>query len=233
MQKKSVIRSHSKEKRTPDLETLASLPLKIDLLILKDRYRNYRNPRKKVFDLVQKKYLFLLKRGHYLNLKSEEIKDVPLECLANTLCFPSYVSAEWAMQFYGLIPDRVATITSVTTLRTTKYRTPLANFTFEHLNKNRYPHGFVMKGSGKNSFLIARPDKALLDYVNLRLQNLRWKSKHDITEFIENDLRLDSNELCRLINIDELHELLPHYHRNSKEAQLIKWLIAEKENTHE
>ncbi|MBI3016409.1 MAG: hypothetical protein HYY62_00175 [Deltaproteobacteria bacterium] len=204
----------------------------MDLLLLKDRFAHYKNSRKKIFDLTQKGYLFLIKRSHYLNFKSEEFKEVQLECFANVLYFPSYISAEWALQYYGLLTDRVQTITSVTTRRSQQFKTPMGVFAFEHLDKRRYPYGYFMQTSNQKSFLIARPDKALLDYVNLRIKKINWKTKEDIARFLLEDVRINLKTLLELIKQDELRKLLDHYHRNSKEARLLKWLISQKEKSH-
>lgn len=81
-----------KSKYHSDFEILGGLPVQVELLLLKDRFGHYKNPRKQIFDLSQKNYLYLIRRGHYLNVKSEEFKELGLESFANILYFPSYVS---------------------------------------------------------------------------------------------------------------------------------------------
>ena len=218
-----------KSKYTSDFEILNALPAQVGALLLKDCFSYYKKPQKKIFDLMQKGYLFSIKKGHYLNLKSKEIKTAKLECLGNMLYFPSYVSAEWALQYYGLLTDRVYTVTSVTTRRSANFNTPMGVFSFEHIYKRRYPYGYFIETSQEQSFFIARPDKALLDYINLRIKKINWKSKEEILAFLIEDLRLNLDAFLKLIKIEELDELLPHYHRNSKEARLLKWLKTQKE----
>ena len=212
-----------------DIETLSKLPVKLDLVFLKDQFSNYKNPGKKVFDLVQNDFLFQVQRGHYLNLKSAELKSLSLETLANTLLFPSYVSAEWALQFYGLLMERVHTITSVTPQRAKSYETPLGHFTFEHLKIGRYSLGYGETISAGKSFWLARPEKALVDFINLRVDEVSWRSADDIAEFLTEDLRLHIENLLDLVRVENIQELLPSYHRNSKEARVLKWLLAQKE----
>ena len=222
MQKKSVI---------SDIEVLGSLPVRVDYILLEDRFSSHKSPKKKIFDLKKKGYLRQIKRGQYFNLKSKHMETTAYEIVANSLYFPSYISMEWALQYYGLIMDRVATVTSVTLLRSKDFKTPYAPFSYKHLTKNRYPIGYISKVIKPNeSFLIARPEKALIDYVNIRAKNLAIKKESDIQEFLEDDLRLDLPEFLKNIKSSELDELLPFYHRNSKEYRILKWLIHRKGN---
>ncbi len=212
-----------------DLELLSQLPAKVDFLLLKDRLKLYKNARKKIFDLAKKGYLQSIQKGLYFNSKSSELKLLHVESFANSLYFPSYVSAEWALQYYGLLTDRVHIITSVTTRRSSQFKTPVGTFAFDHIHKKRYAIGYSMQTVDDATFLIARPEKALLDYVNLRAGKISWKSKADISLFLEEDLRLDTERLLELISEDHLKELIPYYHRNAKEARLLRWMIAQKE----
>ncbi len=214
-----------------DLELLAELPVRVEYLLLADRFSSFKSPKKKIFDLKKKGYLRSLKRGQYFNLKSKYIKLTSYEIVANSLYFPSYVSMEWALQFYGLISDRVTVVTSVTTLRSKDFKTPYAPFSYKHITKKRYPVGYVSKvHSGNDIFLIARPEKALIDYVNIRAKDLTIKSHEDIREFLENDLRLDLTQFLKSVEIGDLKQLLPFYHRNAKEYRILRWLIQQKES---
>lgn len=87
--------------------------------------------------------------------------------LANFIVQPSYVSFESALSFYGILPQFAYSITSVTTKRTKKIYFA-KEFEYTHLNRNLF-WGFV---KNKN-FLIATPEKALLDTLYLFLKGLR------------------------------------------------------------
>ena len=220
-----------KKSTKPDIEVLASLPVRVDYILLQDRFSNHKSPKKKIFDLKKKGYLRQIKRGQYFNLKSKFIEDTPYEIVANSLYFPSYVSMEWALQYYGLITDRVTSVTSVTLLRSKDFKTPYSPLSYKHIPKNRYPIGYITKvNKAGDSFLIARPEKALMDYVNVKAKNLNIKNEYDIQEFLENDLRVDLKEFLKTTKIEDIKELLPFYHRNSKEYRILKWLILRKEN---
>lgn len=205
-----------------DLEILNKLNVVLDLALLRDQFGHYKNPVKKIHDLIGRKYLYLLRRGLYLNLKSEAFKMSQVETWAQAMYSPSYISCEWALQHYGLLIDRVTTITSVCLLKSAKFNTPVGNFTFEHITKKRYPIGYKLE----QSFFIARPEKALLDYINLRIGKVQWSSAKDITEFLEEDIRLKTKAFVKLVLLEDLEEHIPYYHRNSNEARVLKYFIS-------
>ncbi|MFZ3229436.1 MAG: hypothetical protein WA160_04475 [Pseudobdellovibrio sp.] len=220
----------NKSKKT-DIDILGDLPVKVDYLLLEDCFSNFKTPKKKIFDLKKKNYLHQIKRGLYFNLKSKQIESTPYEIIANSIYYPSYISMEWALQYYGLIMDRVTTVTSVTLKRSKDFKTPYAPFSFKHVPKNRYPISYVTKtNNAGDSFLIACPEKALVDYVNIKAKNLKINTADDIEEFLENDLRLDLKEFLKVTTTNGLIEILPFYHRNSKEHRILKWLIHLKES---
>ncbi len=222
MQKKSIL---------SDLEALTNLPVQVDLLLLKDRFSQYKNTKKKIFDLMKKGYLQQIKRGLYYNLKSKEINSTSFEVIANSVYFPSYVSMEWALQYYGLISERVNTVTSVTTQRSQIFKTAYAQLSYTHIIKKRYPVGYIIKIVSQNEkFFIARPEKALIDYINLKAKNLILKTESDIQNFLENDIRIDLHEFFKNITIENVNELVPYYHRNSKEYRVLNWIKKEKKN---
>jgi hypothetical protein len=95
--------------------------------------------------IVKGKYLFSFK----------EINDYEL---ANLLFTPSYLSLESALSFYGILAQFPYTITSVTPAKTKKIVYNEKEFEFAHLKKE-YFFGYVKK----DNFLIALPEKALLD----------------------------------------------------------------------
>lgn len=213
-----------------DVEILQQLPVVVDMILLKDRFSHFLNPVKKIFDLSRSGYLQRVQRGLYFNSKSSLLAITPHEGIANTLFYPSYVSLEWALQYYGLILDRVNVVTSVTTNRPAKFTLPLGVFTYEHVQKSRYPIGYLLeKQNPQAEFLIATPEKALVDYVDLRGQNLYLKKKYDFFDFLEEDLRLDLYAFLEQCRSENLKMLIPLYHRNSMERRLLLWLQAQKE----
>lgn len=124
--------------------------------------------------LWQKQGLVLrLKRGFYI-LNEEDRKINPSRTfIANQLVSPSYVSTEYALSFYGFIPERVEDLTSVTTKKTTIIRNKFGVFRYQHVKPACF-RGFeqIVKGEGF-SFFIATPEKAVVDFLYLNLSHFK------------------------------------------------------------
>ena len=75
--------------------------------ILKRKYQDYANPIDKIKRDIDKGILFRITRGIY-----EDNPNVEPYLLASSILSPSYLSFDWALSFYGLIPEKVFSITS-------------------------------------------------------------------------------------------------------------------------
>jgi predicted transcriptional regulator of viral defense system len=111
--------------------------------------------------------LVQLRRGLYT--LPEQYRKAPLHpfVVANRLKRASYVSLQSALEHYGLIPEYVPSVTSVTTGRPGTYATPVGCFLYRHIKTDLFlDYSFVDVGGGQSAF-IARPEKALLDLLYL------------------------------------------------------------------
>lgn len=129
--------------------------------------------------------IYQLRRGLYaLAPPFQKTKPHPFG-VANQLARGSYVSLQSALAHYGLIPEHVPVITSVTASRPGRWNTPLGNYEFRHI-KPALLFGYLSTDVGdKQQAFVASPEKALLDLIylevgadspdylrELRLQNL-------------------------------------------------------------
>ena len=137
--------------------------------------------------------LYRLRRGLYaLAPPYQKVKPHPF-LVANRLVRPSYVSLQSALATYGLIPEYVPHVTSVTPRRPGLKQTPLGQYEFRHLQPSLF-FGYRQEdvGEGQQAF-IATPEKALLDLLylhpggdemaylrELRLQNLEQLSEAEL-----------------------------------------------------
>ena len=105
--------------------------------------------------------LFLrLKRGIY-TLKT----DLPSEEeIANAIYQPSYVSFEYALAYYNLIPEMVYTVTSATTKPTRLFDVSGIAYSYQTIKKEAFTGYFLRKTENK-SYFIAEKEKALVDYL--------------------------------------------------------------------
>jgi hypothetical protein len=99
------------------------------MYVLKD----FRKPRDVVSILLREKQIIRIKKGLYIFGELWQRNAISREILANLICGPSVVSLDYALFWYGLIPERIVQITSVTTGRSREYDTPLGKFSYSHL----------------------------------------------------------------------------------------------------
>lgn len=145
--------------------------------------------------------------------------------LANEIYKPSYLSCLWALSYYGLIPEKVATFTSVTTRVTREFNNDLGRFAYSTL-KNDFFWGFHKHESGQNQFWLAEPEKALLDYWHLN--SGEWSEARLIEMRFQNTYQLDLTKLLhyarkwgspRLLKTIETFRLI--HHENQKDYKEI------------
>lgn len=149
--------------------------------------------------------LFQLRRGLYaLAPPYQKVKPHPF-LIANRLQHASYVSLQSALAFYGLIPDTVHTILSVTTNRPERWETPLGIFEFRHI-KPEFLRCYRMINLGYTSAtqigqqaLVAAPEKALLDLIYLQPGGDSPEYLRELR--LQNLERLDLNNLSRQAEI--------------------------------
>lgn len=90
--------------------------------------------------------------------------------MANSMYTPSYVSLESALSFYGILSQFPYTVTSMTTKKT-KTLTYRKSYEYAHISSSLY-WGFIKK----DAFLIATPEKALIDLLYFASKGLRAAS---------------------------------------------------------
>lgn len=120
--------------------------------------------------LAKKEVLVRLKKGTYsfAFFPPEDFE------IANFLYTPSYVSLESALNFYGILPQFPYTVTSVTPRKTKKFEAAQKEFEFVHIQK-----GLFFGYRKENGFLIAQPEKALIDEIYFAAKG--WR-KMDFSE---------------------------------------------------
>ena len=120
--------------------------------------------------------------------------------VANRIYMPSYISLHSALSFYGIIPEEVVQLTSVTTLKTAKFENAFGTFHYQNVKTPLF-FGYEMKTmQNGRGLLFATPEKALLDLLYL---NPYYKTVHDMEE-----LRLDEDFLQSEFNWGRLHDYL-------------------------
>ena len=105
--------------------------------------------------------LFIKLRNGLYGLKADPPTDLEI---ANRLYFPSYVSFEYALAHYRIIPESVYTITSATPKITREFTVQGKSYEYYRIKKEAY-RGYRSEKKGQTVILIAEPEKALVDYL--------------------------------------------------------------------
>lgn len=143
-------------------------------------------------------WLYQLRRGLYaLAPPFQKVKPHPF-VVANRMVRGSYVSCQSALAHYGLIPEHVPVVISVSALRTARWNTSLGAYEFRHIKADLF-RGYISTdlGKGQRAFL-ATPEKALLDQIHLQP---RADARENLRE-----LRLQNTDCLNLIALQQLAE---------------------------
>jgi hypothetical protein len=192
----------------------------IDYLYLMDFLKTYRSPRDKISRMIKKKEIIQVKKGLYV-LSPEFGNQINLKILANLIYGPSYISLEYALSYWGLIPEKVEEITSMTNKRNKVFETPVGRFSYKYLQSSKFSVGIERISEENGAFLIASKEKAICD----RLALVKGLHSNDIAGFFEYDLRLDIDEL---IGLDiELVREIERVYKNKSVTAFLRWLLKE------
>ena len=110
---------------------------------------------------------------------------------ANRIYRPSYVSLHTALAFYGMIPEAVVQITSVTSLKTANFSNSIGEFSYKSVSEELM-FGYDLKPlTDGRTLQLAKPEKAILDLLYLypfynttnELEELRLDDDFMLDEF--------------------------------------------------
>lgn len=181
---------------------------------------DYSSPKARLTLMLKSGSLIQVRRGLFV-----ENASVSLRALAPVIYGPSYISFQYALASYGLIPERVEAVTcaSYGKNRDKLFRTPLGEFRYLYLPVAVYPYGLKQDEDGEARYLIATAEKALCDAV-YKVSGIR--SRDDIEALLLDDWRMEEEEL-RELDIEFIVWIAPRYGRRSV-AALAAWLEKEK-----
>lgn len=139
--------------------------------------------------------LIPLRRGLY-----EIDANASVKFLATKINNPSYISLDYVLSAYSLIPEAVYSITSATINKSKIYNNAFGCFIYSHIPKSAFSLGIKEESEDGNTYLIATAEKALCD----KLYSLPVVSNlSELTVLLFDDLRIDEEELLNL-NKDDL-----------------------------
>lgn len=178
--------------------------------VIKNNLKEYSNKNNKISRDIKSGKLYKIVPGLY-----ETDPNTPGYLLAGSIYGPSYISFEYALSYYGLIPERVSAITCATFDKKKKkeYNTDFGVFTYRDIPVEAYPEEILLKEEKNYSFQIATPEKALCDKIYTLSPLYNYSN---LERMLFNDLRIDKEEFNKL-NVDKVIKLSNLYHSTNVE----------------
>ena len=200
-----------------DLENIGNIP--VSTSALSSLFSEIKAGNQKVRNLELSGKVIRLKKGLYVVDPSVSRVALSTELIANHIYAPAYVSMSSALRYYGLIPETVYTIQSMTIKHSRSFETPIGRFDYTFINREAFHIGITSINKQSYAFLMATPEKALCDLIaNSPQVNLRYAK--DVEVYLEDDIRMDIDDFRNMdISVFE------HYAEVGKKAGSIQSLI--------
>jgi len=177
------------------LRGLSNQPLTHQLLasLLKD----YKRPNDKILSLKADGLIEPVKKGLYIAGRSLGSERPESALLANHILGPSYLSMESALAHYGLIPEKVFAVTSMTTKASRKFQTKIGLYTYTNLPLPYYAFGLASVSLSKDQqAIIAIPEKALCDKI-VTTAGITLRSQSSARDYVFGNLRMEAEDLAK------------------------------------
>ncbi len=184
--------------------------------IQKSKYTSYTNKNTKLARDVRDGKLIKIKKGLY-----ETNPNTPTYYLANFIYGPSYISFDFALYLYDLIPERAFVVTCATFNKNKKktYNTRFGTLIYRDVPERVFPLYVDLVEENGYTFHLATKEKALCDklYTLSPVKNIE-----QMKNLLLYDLRIDEEELEKL-NMNIIKELSDVYH-STNVSYLYKFL---------
>lgn len=166
--------------------------------VVMEALSHYGRPNDKISEMLKNGELLALRRGLYVPGPEIDLPTPDVFVIANHLRGPSYISMESALSYWGLIPERVYEISSVTIKTSKVFATPLGRFSFQHLRTPYYSFGLnSVRITEFQTAMIASREKAICDKIILT-SGVQLRSIPQTLDFLLEDLRMDEVQLITL-----------------------------------
>jgi hypothetical protein len=178
--------------------------IKTTAMIL-DELKNYASPKNKLSRMAKSGEIVQIVKGLY-----ETDYNTPPYLLAGSIYGPSYISFDFALSFYGLIPEKAQAVTCATfeKKKKKKYETPFGLFAYQDIPSGVFPLYVRICKEGDYYYRMALPEKALCDklYTLSSVRNVK-----ELSTLLFEDLRIDEQEFQKL-NAEIIQDLSEKYH---------------------
>lgn len=141
---------------------------------------------------------------------------------ANSIYEPSYISLQTALSYYGLIPEFIFSITSLTSMTNADFDTTLGHFTYNHIKPSlmfgyklmEFENPFIKNNENNRHIKIADIEKSILDYFYI---NADINTEKEILQ-----VRIDTDVFESDVNLDKLYKYLSDFRNKALEKRISK-----------
>jgi len=170
--------------------------------------------RRRLNEWQDKGYIKKVVKGDYIFSDLELNENVLFE-IANRIYSPSYISFEMGLFYYHMIPESVYGITSASSRRTYKFKTPIAEFNYKTIKPELF-FGYNIIRYDNKYFKIASPEKAILDYFYI---NSHLKKESDFAS-----LRINKDMFSEQIGTKRLYAFLKKFGQKTLKNRINSFL---------
>ena len=157
-----------------------------------EELKQYKSPKDRLARMVADKQYFPIVRGLY-----ETNPNTPPYLLAASIYGPSYISFDYALSYYGLIPEKALAVTSATfeKKKAKRYITSFGVFLYRDVPSAAFPLAVNTHQEGDYYYRIASKEKALCDklFTLSPVPNQRM-----LKVLLLEDLRIEEEALAEL-----------------------------------
>lgn len=177
------------------LQQLGNIP--VSSAALESLFPDIKSGNQKIRLIERDKLVIRLKRGLYVCSPAATGIALSTELIANHLYTPSYVSMSSALRYYGLIPEEVFVMQSMTLKHSRDFDTPVGRFEYTRISKDAFSVGLSSIRKKDYAFVIATPEKALCDLIaNSPGVNLRYPK--EAATYLEEDIRMEMSDFRQM-----------------------------------
>ena len=191
--------------------------------ILTSLLSQHKRPNDKIKALKDQGIIKSVKRGIYVPGENTNVRVPESGLLAHHIYGPSYLSMETALSHYGLIPERVYAITSMTTKPSKEFKTSIGLYSYSYLPLPYYAFGIKsVVLDEKQQVLMASPEKALTDKI-VNTPGAILRSITSAQDYVFENLRMDESDL-KDFNTIEMLSWLPNAPKKESLEIVIKMI---------
>ncbi|MFH0918794.1 MAG: hypothetical protein V1913_00400 [Fibrobacterota bacterium] len=187
-----------------------NIPLYQDYMAIADSLRGYASPKAKLTSMIKAGKIIKIRRGLYISPGDPEASG---KTLANKIYGPSYISFEYVLSYYGLIPERAHTVTSASMGKNKNrlFHTPVGDFLYQSIPPAVFPYGVLRMEEAAGPFLIAAKEKALCDTLS-KIGGIT--TIPSLEAWLYDDMRLEREDVFSL-SVRDIGALAPLYGKKS------------------